>query len=70
MPKTPACFSPSLHYLLLTDNGEPECYGKAVQVETYEKWEQAMDDEMKSQALNQSWELTELPRGKTTLHNK
>ena len=41
-----------------------------MQVETYEKWEQAMDDEMKSYASNQSWELAELPRGKTTLHNK
>ena len=54
MPKTPACFSHSLHYLLLTDNGEPECYEEAVQVETNEKWEQAIDDEMRSQVSNQS----------------
>ena len=29
-----------------------------------------MDDEMKSQLSNQSWELAELPRGKTTLRKK
>jgi hypothetical protein len=33
-------YSPSLHYLLLTDSGEPECYEEAMQVDTKKKWEQ------------------------------
>ncbi|KAE8690148.1 hypothetical protein F3Y22_tig00110925pilonHSYRG00035 [Hibiscus syriacus] len=39
-------YSPSLHYLLLTDNGEPECYDEAMQVEDSIKWESSMKDEM------------------------
>jgi len=40
--RPPKLYSPSLYYVLLTDSGEPECYEKAVQVETRKKWEQAM----------------------------
>ena len=32
-PKPVQRYSPSLHYLLLTDNGKPECYDEAIQVE-------------------------------------
>jgi len=28
----------ALHYLLLTDNGEPKCYEEALQVEDKIKW--------------------------------
>ncbi|KAK0578126.1 hypothetical protein LWI29_005411 [Acer saccharum] len=59
-----------LHYLLLTDAGEPEYYDKACQGEDASKWELAMKDEMKSLVSNQTWELTELPKGKKTLQNK
>ncbi|KAE8691518.1 Vacuolar-sorting receptor 1 [Hibiscus syriacus] len=31
IPKPTQRYSPSLHYLLLTDNGEPKCYDKAMQ---------------------------------------
>ncbi|KAE8711156.1 Villin-2 [Hibiscus syriacus] len=63
-------YSPSLHYLLLTENGEPEYYDEAKQVEDSVKWESFMKDEMDSLMSNQTWELAELPSGKKALHNK
>ena len=63
-------YSLSLHYLLLFDSGEPECYDQAMQVEDSVKWESAMKDEMDSLMSNQTWELAELPPGKKALHNK
>ncbi|KAE8692217.1 Receptor-like serine/threonine-protein kinase SD1-8 [Hibiscus syriacus] len=70
IPKPTQRYSPSLHYLLLTDNGEPECYDEAMQVEDSVKWESSMKDEMDSLMSNQTWELAELPLGKKALHNK
>ncbi|KAE8687079.1 hypothetical protein F3Y22_tig00111023pilonHSYRG00039 [Hibiscus syriacus] len=61
---------PSLHYLLLTDNGEPECYDEAMQVEDSVKWESSMKDEMDSLTSNQTRELVELSPGNKVLHNK
>ncbi|KAE8704670.1 hypothetical protein F3Y22_tig00110447pilonHSYRG00005 [Hibiscus syriacus] len=70
IPKPTQRYSPSLHYLLLTDNGEPECYDEAMQVEDSVKWESSMKDEMDSLLSNQTWELAELPPGKKARHNK
>ncbi|KAE8731332.1 Detected protein of unknown function [Hibiscus syriacus] len=70
IPKPTQRYSPSLHYLLLTDNGEPECYDEAMQVEDSVKWESSMKDEMDSLMSNQTWELAELPPDKKALHNK
>ncbi|KAE8703438.1 cytochrome P450 71A9-like [Hibiscus syriacus] len=70
IPKPTQRYSPSLHYLLLTDNGEPECYDEAMQVDDSIKWESSMKDEMDSLMSNQMWELAELPPGKKALHNK
>ena len=70
IPKLIQRYSPSLHYLLLSDSGEPECYDQAMQVEDSVKWESAMKDEMDSLMSNQTWELAELPPGKKALHNK
>ncbi|KAL5836024.1 hypothetical protein ACOSQ4_015521 [Xanthoceras sorbifolium] len=70
VPKPIQRYSPSLHYLLLTDSGEPECYDEAMQVEDSVKRESAMRDEMDSLMSNQTWELAELPPGKKALHNK
>ncbi|KAE8664704.1 hypothetical protein F3Y22_tig00112738pilonHSYRG00095 [Hibiscus syriacus] len=47
-------YSPSLHYLLLTHNGEPECYDEAMQVEDSIKWESSMKDKMDSLMSNQT----------------
>ena len=68
--RPPQRYSPTLNYLLLTDGGKPECYDKALQDENSSKWELAMKDEMDSLLGNQTWELTELPKGKKVLHNK
>ena len=70
IPKPIQRYSPSLHYLLLSDSGEPEYYDQAMQVEDSVKWESAMKDEMDSLMSNQTWELAELPPGKKALHNK
>ena len=45
--RAPARYSPSLHYLLLTDEGKPASFDEALQVEDSIKWEQAMDDEIR-----------------------
>ena len=63
-------YSPSLDYILLIDSGEPESYKKALQDENSNKWELGMKDEMDSLLGNQTWDLTELPKGKKFLHNK
>ena len=63
-------YSPTLNYLLLTNSGEPECYGETLQDDNSSKWELAMKDEIDSLLGNQTWELTELPVGKKALHNK
>ena len=68
--RAPDRYSPSLHYLLLTDEGEPESFDEALQVEDSIKWEQAMDDEMRSLEKNDTWVLTELPAGTRALLNK
>ena len=52
IPKPIQRYSPSLHYLLLSDSGEPECYDQAIQVEDSVKWESAMKDEMDSLMSN------------------
>ncbi|KAK0573601.1 hypothetical protein LWI29_010645 [Acer saccharum] len=52
------------------DAREPECYDEACQGEDANKWELAMNDEMKSLVSNQTWELAKLPEGKKALQNK
>ncbi|KAK9133630.1 hypothetical protein Scep_013158 [Stephania cephalantha] len=66
----PDRYSPSIHYLLLTDGGEPNYYEEAMQVENKEEWKKAMDDEMKSLYTNQTWDLVKLPTGKKAIQNK
>jgi hypothetical protein len=66
----PNRYSPSLHYLLLTDGGEPSCYDEAMQVESKGEWKKAMDDEIKSLYTNQTWNLVKLPTEKKAIQNK
>ena len=68
--RPPQRYSPSLHYILLTDRGEPESYDEAIQAEESVKWELAMRDEMDSLISNRTWQLAELPKGKKALQNK
>ena len=55
--RPPKRFSPSLYSILLTVAGEPECYDKAVQVETKIQWEFAMKEEMGSLLKHKTWDL-------------
>ena len=66
----PQRYSPSLHYLLLTDAGEPEHFAEAMQGGESIKWELAMEDEIKSLQKNKTWSLTKLPEGKKVLQNR
>ena len=70
IPKPPQRYSPTLHYILLTNRSEPESYDKAMEDRVLVKWKLAMKDEMDSLMSNQKWRLIELPKGKKALHNK
>ena len=54
----------------MIDSSEPECFEEAMQVETRNKWEQGMDEEMDSLVINQTWDLVKFPAGKRVLQNK
>jgi hypothetical protein len=41
-----------LYYILLIDSGEPESYEEAMQVDTKNKWEKGMKEEMDSLVNN------------------
>ena len=59
-----------MHYLLLTDAGEPEHFAEAMQRNESIKWELAIEDEIKSFQKNKTWSLTKLPEGKKVLQNR
>jgi transposase InsO family protein len=61
---------PASQYILLTDEGEPECYEEAMTDVNKEKWYNAMQEEMDSLHENHTYELMELPDGKKALRNK
>ena len=66
----PQKYSPSLHYLMLTDAGKPEHFAEAMQGDESIKWELAMKDEIKSLQKNTTWSLTKLPEGNKVLQNR
>ena len=57
-------------FVLLTDGGEPECFGEAVEDESKAQWLEAMQEEMKSLLENDTYELVKLPKGMRVLKNK
>jgi hypothetical protein len=59
-----------LYYLLLTDSSESECYEEEMQVDTKNKWEKGMKEEMDSLVNNQTWDLVQLLAQKRALQNK
>jgi hypothetical protein len=59
-----------LYYLLLSDSGELECYEEAMQVDTKNKWEKGMKEEMDSLVNNHIWDLVQFSIGKRALQNK
>jgi hypothetical protein len=70
LSRPPERYSLSLYYLLLIDSGEPECYEEVMQIDTRKKWEQGMEEEMDSQANNQTWDLVQFLARKRALQNK
>ena len=52
--RPPQRYSPTLNHLLLTDDGEPECYDEVLQDENSSKQELAMKDKMDSLLGNQT----------------
>ena len=50
------------NYILLTDEGESNCFQETCQVEHSEEWKKAMEEEMKSLLENKIWELVNLPK--------
>ena len=70
LSRPPKRFYHSLYYLSMTNSGELECFEEAMQVETRNKWEQGMDEEMDSLVRNQTWDLVKLPIEKRALQNK
>ena len=55
---------------MLSDEGEPLTYKKAKASELSNKWELAMQEEIKSLYANDTWNLVPLPKGRSTLPNK
>ncbi|KAL9250580.1 Retrovirus-related Pol polyprotein from transposon TNT 1-94-like protein [Drosera capensis] len=68
--RPPQRYSPSANYLLLIDNGEPQCYHEALQSDDSAQWGLAMQEEMNSLEKNHTWFLTTLLAGKKALQNK
>ena len=54
MIRPPHEFSPSLNYILLTNNGELESFEEAKRAEESSKWELAMKDEMNSSTKHEN----------------
>ena len=63
-------FDPSLHYIMLTDEGEPLTYKEAKACEHNNKWELSMHEEIKALHSNNTWDLVELPKGRKAIPNK
>ena len=55
---------------MMTDSSEQECYEEEMQVETKNKWEKGMNEQMDSLVRNQTWDLVELHACKKELQNE
>ena len=58
---------PDAEHVLQTDEGEPESFKEAKEDTDSRKWLSAMQGEMDSLHENHTYELVELPKGKTAL---
>ena len=66
--KTPKRYEDSASYFsLITKYGEPSCYQEAVDDTNSEKRKMAMEEEMESLAKNNTWDLVELPEGRSVV---
>jgi len=69
-PHTPSQRYPPSNYILLTDEGEPNCFQEACKVEHSKEWKKAIKEEMNSLQENKTWELVNLPKDRKALQNK
>ena len=56
--------------ILLTNQGEPECYNEAMNDKHEEKWLSEMQEEMNSLHEDYTYDLVELPKRTKSLRNK
>ena len=52
---------------MITEDGEPSCYQEAVDDADSKIWKKAMEEEMDSLAKNNTWDLVELPEGRSVV---
>ena len=57
-------YDPSLHSVMLSDEGEALIYKEAMSCELSNKWELEMQEEIKSLYANNTWDLVSLHEGK------
>ena len=56
---------PASEYVLLTDEGEPECYEETMQDVHKREWYNVMQDEIKFLHEDHTYDLIELPKAKS-----
>lgn len=59
-----------MFYAFIDEADEPNSFEDAVSCEYSKQWKQAMDEEYKSLIKNGTWELVDLPKGKSIISNK
>ncbi|MCO5557622.1 hypothetical protein L7F22_011188 [Adiantum nelumboides] len=68
--RTVSRYDPSLQYIMLTDEGEPLTYKEAKTCEHSDKWELAMQEEIKALHADHTWDLVEFPKERKAIPNK
>ena len=68
--RQPSTRYPSLEYILIADDGEPESFQEIQSHKDKYCWIKVMQEEMNSLWKNDTYELTELPKGRKSLKNK
>ena len=57
-------------YVTLTSDGEPQSFAEAMEMKEKEEWIKAMNEEITSLHENHTYDLVELPKGKTTFEEQ
>ena len=57
-------------YVTLTNEGEPQSFIEAIEMNDKKKWMQAMEEEIQSLKENHTYDLVRLPEGRRALKNK
>jgi len=59
-----------IDFACVAANDEPATWQEVLQKYDTDKWKEAEDEEYRALVKNKTWELTELPEGKTAVSNK